>query len=77
MITPHRIFVTQTLGILHLVYTVPRRNLNLSTIDLIPVNSVDVIPAVAFILGLPVFLRSAQRLRFPGQDHNGSHDHIG
>lgn len=45
-------FVTRTLAMLPLIYTVRRRNLNLAIIVHILVNFLDVVTGVAFIIGM-------------------------
>jgi membrane protease YdiL (CAAX protease family) len=45
-------FLTRTLGMLPLAYAVRRRNLNLAIIVHILVNTLDVIAAVSFIIGM-------------------------
>lgn len=45
-------FVTRTMGMLPLVFAVQRRNLNLSIIVHILVNSLDVVSAIVFIAGM-------------------------
>ncbi|MEN8241256.1 MAG: CPBP family intramembrane glutamic endopeptidase [Chloroflexota bacterium] len=45
-------FLTRTLGMLPITYAVRRRNLNLGIISHILVNSLDVITAISFIIGM-------------------------